>query len=62
MNQELSDAQMEAIAEKAAQKAIEKLTSHVYQQVGRSVVSKLLYLVGACTLGVYFWLQTKGGT
>ena len=56
----LSEDQIEEIAEKAAEKAIEKLTNHVYQEVGRSIVSKLFYIVGACSLGAYLWLKNKG--
>lgn len=56
----LSEEQIEMIAEKAAAKAIEKLTSHVYQEVGKSVASKLFYIVGACALGVWLWLKSKG--
>lgn len=56
----LSEGQIEEIAEKAAEKAIEKLTNHVYREVGRSVVSKLFYIVGACSLGAYLWLKNKG--
>jgi diaminopimelate decarboxylase len=56
----LTEEQIEQIAEKAAEKAIEKLTSHVYQEVGRSVVSKIFYLVGACAIGLFLWLKSKG--
>jgi hypothetical protein len=56
----LTEKQIELIAEKAAEKAIERLTSHVYQEVGKSVVSKLFYIVGACAIGLYLWLKSKG--
>ena len=56
----MEEAAIEEIAEKAAEKAIEKLTSQVYQQVGKSVVSKLLYIVGATALGLWVWLKSKG--
>lgn len=56
----MGEAAIEEIAEKAAEKAIEKLTAHVYQGVGKSVVSKALYIVGACTIGLYLWLKSKG--
>jgi len=56
----LTEEQIEQIAEKAAEKAIEKLTSHVYQEVGKSVVSKLFYIVGACALGLWLFLKSKG--
>ena len=54
------EAALEKIAEKAAEKAIEKLTNHVYQEIGRSVISKVVYIVGACSVGLYLWLKSKG--
>ena len=56
----LDDIAIERIAERAAEKAIEKLTNHVYQEVGKSVVSKFVYIVGACSVGLYLWLKSKG--
>lgn len=55
----LNDTVIKQIAEKAAEKAIEKLTNHVYQEVGRSVISKFVYIIGACSLGFYLWLKLK---
>lgn len=55
----LSEEQIESIAERAAEKAMEKLTGHIYQEVGKSVISKLFYLVGACALGIWLWLKSK---
>jgi len=56
----LSETQIEAIAEKAAEKAIEKLTSDVYKAVGRSVISKFLWIVGASAVAVYLWAKKTG--
>ena len=56
----LDDSELEKIAERAAEKAIEKLTNHVYQEVGKSVISKFVYVVGACSVGLYLWLKSKG--
>lgn len=56
----LVESEIEMIAEKAAEKAIEKLTNHVYQEVGKSVVSKFIYIVGICSVGLYLWLKSKG--
>ena len=56
----LAETEIEKIAEKAAEKAIEKLTNHVYQEVGKSVVSKFVYIVGACSVGLYLWMKSKG--
>jgi diaminopimelate decarboxylase len=49
----LTDEQMERLAEKAAEKALAK----VYTEVGRSIVTKFLWLVGAAFLG---WATATG--
>ena len=56
----LDESELEKIAERAAEKAIEKLTNHVYQEVGKSVISKFVYIVGACSVGLYLWMKSKG--
>ena len=56
----LDETAIEKIAERAAEKAVEKLTNHVYQEVGKSVVSKFVYIVGACSVGLYLWMKSKG--
>jgi hypothetical protein len=56
----LSDSQIEEIAEKAAEKAMEKITAHIYQNVGKSVVERMFWIVGAVSIMLYFWLSSKG--
>ena len=56
----LSDEQIEDIAERAAEKAVEKMTSGVYQAIGKSILDKALYLTGAIGLGVWFWMKKNG--
>lgn len=53
---ELTDDQIEAIAERAAEVAFEK----IYQEVGKSVLKKLAWLVGAATVGLAMWLGGHG--
>ena len=53
---QLSDDQIERIAERAAQVALEK----VYTSIGKSVVSKFLWLVGAGALAVAAWMNGSG--
>lgn len=57
---ELTDEQIEDIAEKAAEKAIEKLTGDVYKAVGKSVIQKLFWIVGAISVGAYLYLKKIG--
>ena len=52
----LSDEQIEQIAERAAEKALEK----VYAQIGKSVVTKMLWAVGAVTLALLAWMKGSG--
>ncbi len=50
----LTDDQIEAIAERAAEVALEK----VYTEVGKSVLKKLAWLTGAAVLGLAMWLSS----
>lgn len=52
----LSDEQMEAIAERAAEKALQK----VYAEVGRNLVHKLLWFIGVAAIGLLMWMNGKG--
>ena len=58
--QERSAEEIEEIAEKAATKAIEKLTDEAYRAVGKTILQKLYWMVGALVVAGYFWAQTKG--
>ena len=60
MKAHISDEQIDEIAEKAAAKAIERLTGDVYQAVGKSVISKFLWIVGAVVVGGWLWLKKNG--
>jgi hypothetical protein len=48
----LTDLQIEAIAERAAEVALNK----VYAEVGKSVLKKLAWLTGAAVIGLALWL------
>ncbi len=52
----LTDAQIEAIAERAAVVALNK----VYTEVGKNVLKKLAWLTGAAVLGLAMWLAGHG--
>lgn len=56
----LTEEQLDAIAEKAAEKAVAKITDQVYKQVGKSFINKLFWIVGAVGTGLYLWLHDKG--
>lgn len=52
----LSEEEMDAIAERAARKALEI----VYAEVGKSVLNKLAWFVGLVIVGLLIWLTGKG--
>ena len=57
---QLTDEQIEEIAEKEAEKAVEKMTNQIYLEVGKGVVKKALYLIGAFIVGAGIWAKAKG--
>jgi hypothetical protein len=59
-NHKLTDAQIDAIAEKAADKAVSKITDMAYKQVGKSVISKLFYVTGVIAVAGSLYLQGHG--
>ncbi len=52
----LTDSQIELIAERAAEVAIEK----VYTEVGKTVLKKLAWLTGVVVMGMALWLGGHG--
>lgn len=52
----ISDEQVEAIAERAAEIALEK----VYTQVGKSVISKIMWIFGTTAIALAVWLAGNG--
>jgi hypothetical protein len=56
----ISDKQMSKIAEMAAERAIEKLTTDFYKSVGKTVISRGLIMLGALTFGGYLLAKNKG--
>jgi len=52
----LSDAQIDLIAERAAEKALMK----IYAEVGQNVVKKLLWLIGVVTVSLALYLGGRG--
>jgi hypothetical protein len=56
----LSDEQIEIIAERAAEKAIEKMTANLYQEIGKGFINKALTLIGVLTVALAIWATQKG--
>ena len=59
-NHKLTDEQIDAIAEKAADIAVSNITDMAYKQVGKSVISKLFYVTGVIVVAGYLYLQGHG--
>tara|TARA_R100001377_G_scaffold30085_1_gene16442 strand:- start:380 stop:592 length:213 start_codon:yes stop_codon:yes gene_type:complete len=53
----LTEADIDRIAGKAADRALEK----VYTEVGKNVTKKLAWLVGISILAFAIWLASEGG-
>lgn len=53
---ELSEAQIDLIAERAAEKALQK----IYAEVGQSVIKKVFFYAGLVTVSVLIWLGSTG--
>jgi hypothetical protein len=51
----LTSEELDAIAERAASRALE----HVYAEVGRSVLRKLAWAAGTIAIGLLIWLAGK---
>ena len=48
----LTEAQIDAIVDKAVEKTFQRL----YQEVGKSVLTKMAWLTGAAVVGLFMWL------
>ena len=51
---QLTDEQIETIAERAAEVAFEK----IYKEVGKSVLTRLAWMAGAAVIGLFMWAGT----
>lgn len=60
LNLPLSDEQIEHIAEKAAEKAVRKMTLEAYQAIGRGVVNKAMWIIGVVATAALIWMAKAG--
>jgi hypothetical protein len=56
----LTDDDVERIAERAAQKAVEMMTRDAYAAVGKGVVQKALWIIGVLALTAFVWASQHG--
>ena len=57
---QLSDEQLEEIAERAAEKAIAKVTQDLYTSIGKAVLTKVIWSVGVAWVALIIWMQARG--
>ncbi len=59
-----SERRMETISEedieRIADKAVEKAMDRLYREVGKSILQKFIWLVGVGTVALYMWIQGRG--
>lgn len=60
MATQLTEEEIDMIAEKAAEKAIAKMTGLMYQEVGRTIITKFFFIVGLIAVGAMVGLKAAG--
>ena len=56
----ITDAQIERIVDKAATRAVQQVLDSGYKSVGKNVIEKGVWLVGAISCGLFAYLASKG--
>lgn len=56
----LTEEQIDKIAEEAAKKAVALMVEQAYQEVGKAIINKAMWFIGVVTLGIGYWLNSKG--
>lgn len=56
----LSHEQVQEIAEQAAKIAVEKMQAELYQQIGKTFLSKASQLIGIILVALAIYLNSKG--
>jgi hypothetical protein len=57
----LTDAQIEKITERAADKAVAKMTANFYMEVGKGFINKIFFVAGVIVVSVLAWWYGKTG-
>lgn len=57
---DLTDEQIDKIAEKAAEKAIQLAKDEFYMDVGKSIVRKIFWFIGFISFVLFVWAVKKG--
>lgn len=61
--QDIPEDIIEDIAERAATKAVAKITDQIYKDVGKTVIQKFIWTIGAIAVAGFLWVgKIKGGS
>ena len=55
-----SESELDKLAERAAQKAVQKMTEEAYREVGKRTLRGVGYIAGVLTLAGIVWLANHG--
>ena len=56
----ISDEKLEELANRAAQKAVERALQQMYVEIGRGVLRKAAWVIGVGVVALGVWLNTHG--
>jgi len=56
----VTDSELDQLAEKAADKAVAKMTDAAFKDIGRRTVKGIAYVAGVLTVVVLLWLANHG--
>ncbi|MXS85280.1 hypothetical protein ABO04_04940 [Nitrosomonas sp. HPC101] len=56
----LSEEELDLLAERVVERTLQKVTSKMYQEIGKNIISKLLTGVGIGVIGLYFYARDRG--
>lgn len=55
-NNRISEEELQTIVDLTVQ----KITAKFYQEIGKSIFDRFLIIVGAVSIGLYYYFQSKG--
>ena len=56
----MTDDEIEKIADRAAERAVQKALQQMYVEIGRGVLKKALWIVGVGIVALAIWLNNHG--
>lgn len=56
----ISQEQIDAIADHAAEKAVAKMKDEFFKEIGKRVWSGVVWAAGISVIGLFLWAQSKG--